>query len=190
MLASQGAQIVDVRMPDLSALLDTWPTIAAAELVKSHAATYPSRATEYGPYMRDFLAAGAGLTPGQIAQARKARAVLSARFTAVLDSVDAMACPAGGAPAWRVTRAIQTGALATLHEAWGAAAPRAMDFTAPMDLAGTPAICLPSGFSSEGLPYSIQLAGRRMSEPMLCRIANAYEVATRWHARHPNLDGL
>jgi hypothetical protein len=46
-----------------------------------------------------------------------------------------------------------------------------------MNHAGTPAICLPSGFSQEGLPYSIQFAGRRLSEPVLCRIAHAYECA-------------
>ena len=47
-----------------------------------------------------------------------------------------------------------------------------------MDLAGTPAICVPSGFTTAGLPLSIQFAGRRLSEPMLCRIAYAYEQAT------------
>lgn len=189
-LAARGATIVDVRMPDLSALLDMWATIATAEMVESQAATYPSRAAEYGPYMRDFLADGARQTPEHIAQARKARTALSTQFVALLESVDAMVCPAGGAPAWRVTRAVQTGPLAELHKAWGAAAPRAMDFTGPMDLAGTPAICLPSGFSPDGLPYSLQLAGRRLSEPMLCRIANAYEKETSWHTRHPNLDAL
>ncbi len=189
-LASHGAQIVDVRMPDLSALLDTWRTIATAEMAQSQAATYPSHASEYGPYMRDFLADGARVTPEHLAQARTKGSQLSAQFAAMLDSVDAMACPAGGAPAWRVTRAIQTGPAAELHQAWGAAAPRAMDFTAPMDLAGTPTICLPSGFSPDGLPYSIQLAGRQLSEPMLCRIANTYEQATSWHGRHPDLDAL
>jgi amidase len=159
-------------------------------MLKAQSATYPSHAKEYGPYMRDFLAEGAHVKPEGLAEARRKRAAFSAQFGAVLDSVDAMACPAGGAPAWRVTREIQTGSAATLHKAWGAAAPRAMHFTGPMDLAGTPAICLPSGFSPEGLPYSLQLAGRGLTEPMLCRIANAYEGATSWHARHPDLDRL
>ena len=188
LLASLGAQIVDVRMPNLSALLDTWMTIASAEMVQSQAATYPFRVSEYGPYMQVFLAVGASQTPKRLAEARKTRAVLTEQLTAVLDSVDAMACPAGGAPAWRVTHAIQVGPLGALHAAWGAAAPRAMDFTGPMDLAGTPAICLPSGFSPTGLPFSIQFAGRRLSEPMLCRIANAFEKTTSWHTQHPDLD--
>jgi Asp-tRNA(Asn)/Glu-tRNA(Gln) amidotransferase A subunit family amidase len=65
-----------------------------------------------------------------------------------------------------------------------------MVFTLPASLAGTPAICLPSAFSPEGLPYSIQFVGRRVSEPVLCRIAQAYEQATNGYARHPNVDTL
>ena len=189
-LAGLGAQVVDVRMPDLSSLLDAWQTIASAEIVQSHAATYPSRASEYGPYLREFLESGTRQTSAHLAQARKARAALTAQFNNLLDSVDAMACPAGGSPAFRITRETQIGPLGALHAAWSAAAPRAMDFTGPMDLAGTPAICLPSGFSADGLPYSIQFAGRRLSEPLLCRIAGAYEEATSWHARHPHVDAL
>jgi amidase len=103
----------------------------------------------------------------------------------MLESVDAMACPSGGDPAWPITHELQTGPLAAFHVAWSLAAPRAAEFTMPMDLAGTPAICLPSGFSSDGLPYSIQFAGRRLSEATLCRIGHAYEEATNWHLRHP-----
>ena len=111
----------------------------------------------------------------------------NAQFVSMLESVDAMACPAGGAPAWRITHETQVGPFGAFHAAWSAAAPRAMDFTGPMDLAGTPAICLPSGFSPDGLPYSIQFAGRALSEPLLCRIAAAYEQATGWHDRHPRV---
>jgi amidase len=186
-LSGLGAKIVDVRMPDLTSLLQTWQTIAGAEIVQAHRATYPSRAHEYGPYLREFLESGSRVTDQQLAQARKGRATLNAQFNTVLESVDAMACPAGGSPAWPITRDVQIGPLGAFHAAWSAAAPRAMDFTGPMDLAGTPAICLPSGFSPERLPYSIQFAGRRLSEAMLCRIAGAYEQATNWHDRHPNV---
>ena len=184
-LAGLGAQIVDVRMPDLSSLLPTWQTIAAAELAEAHREHYPSRASEYGPYIREFLENGVRVTPEQLAQARQARMAFNAQFVRVLESVDAMACPAGGAPAWRITHETQVGPLGAFHAAWSAAAPRAMDFTGPMDLAGTPALCLPSGFSPDGLPYSVQFAGRSLSEPLLCRIAAAYEHATSWHERHP-----
>jgi amidase len=187
-LAGLGARIVDVRMPDLSAMVEAWIVLCSSEAAAAHAANYPSRASEYGPYFREVLQGGVTRTKEQIMAAKRTRAEIAARFNALLDSVDAMACPAGGAPTWPITRELHVGPLAAYHAAWGAASPRAAEFTMPMDLAGTPAICLPSGFSKDGLPYSIQFAGRRLSEPMLCRIAHAYEQATIWHTRHPNAD--
>jgi amidase len=184
-LVDRGATIVEVRMPDLSGILDIWQTICGSEMAAAHAATYPSHADEYGPYLREFLAAGAAVTPQQLATARERRAEFTARYAAVLESVDAIAGPAGGDPAWPITHEIQVGRLPEYHKAWSQAAPRSSEFTMPMDLAGVPAICLPSGFSQDGLPYSIQFASRRLGESMLCRIAHAYESSTQWHLRHP-----
>jgi len=154
-------------------------------MAKAHATTFPARSGEYGPYLREFLAGGLRVTSNQLEAAHRARKILTKELDALLDSVDAMAGPAGGDPAWPITHAIQVGTLPAYHAAWSAAAPRAAEFTMPMDLAGTPAICLPCGFSPEGLPYSIQFTGRRLGEAALFRIAHAYETATEWHKRHP-----
>ena len=180
-----SARIVDVKMPDLSDMLATWQTICSAEIVVAHKADYPARADKMGPYFRMFLEGGTKVTPEQLAAAREKRKSLSARFEAMLETVDVMAGPAGGDPAWPITHAIQVGPLPAYHAAWSAVAPRSAEFTMPMDLAGVPAICLPCGFSVDDLPYSIQFTGRRLSEAMLCRVAHAYEQATGWHRRHP-----
>jgi amidase len=187
-LKGLGAQIVDVRLPDLAGVVETWLAICGAEIVAAHAATYPARASEYGPYMREFLAAGAQVTPQQLAAARTRRTALTTEWIAVLESVDAVAGPAGGDPAWPITHGLQVGSLPAFHKAWSAAQPRSAEFTMPMDLAGVPAICVPCGFSSDGLPYSIQFTGRRLAEATLCRIAYAYELATAWHTRHPTVN--
>jgi len=186
-LERQGAVITPVRMPDLSDLVPTWAAICGAEIATAHAATYPSRAAEYGPYLREFLAMGASVTPQALTAARRRRAEITAQMDALLDTVDAMAGPAGGDPAWPITHALQTGPLPAYHQAWGAAQPRSAEFTMPMDLAGVPAICLPCGVSADGLPYSIQFTGRRLGEALLCRLAYAYEQATDWHDRHPQV---
>jgi amidase len=186
-LASLGARVVDVRMPDLAGLVDTWMAICSSERVTAHAANYPSRAREYGPYLCEFLEAGPRVTPQELAAAQKHRAEVTAQFVALLDSVDAIAGPSGGDPAWPITHEIQVGSLPAYHAAWSAAAPRSAEFTMPMDLAGVPAICVPCGFAADGVAYSIQFTGRRLSELMLCNIAYAYEQATSWHDRHPNV---
>lgn len=186
-LAALGATIVDVKMPSIDLMVPMWMAIATSELVSAHAANYPSRKSEYGQYMQDTLAAGAMVPNAALDAARTWRASFTAAFNNVLESVDAMACPSGGDPGWPITHDVQIAGAMKFHTEWSRYAPRAADFTVPANLAGIPAMCLPSGFSSDGLPYSIQFVGRRLSEPMLCRIAYAYEQSQSWHARHPEV---
>jgi amidase len=184
-LREHGAQIVPVKMPDVSHVGAIWQPICAYEMAKAHAATFPARANEYGPYLREFLQYGLRVTAHELETAHRAQKALTKELDALLDSVDAIAGPAGGDPAWPITHAIQVGPLPAYHAAWSAVAPRSAEFTMPMDLARVPAVCLPSGFSPDGLPYSIQFSGRRLGEGTLLRIAYAYETATEWHNRHP-----
>jgi amidase len=177
-------------MPALDGMVDAWVALCTSEAVTAHAANYPAHANEYGPFFRAILDSGTRVTSRQLQDAKQIRATLTVRLNTLLESLDAMVCPAGGDPAWPITHELQVGPLQAYLEAWSAVAPRASEFTVPMDIAGTPALCLPSGFSKDGLPYSIQFAGRRLSEPMLCRSGHAYEQSTIWHARHPDLDAI
>jgi len=58
-------------------------------------------------------------------------------------------------------------------------------FTAPANLVGIPAIAIPSGFSAEGLPLSLQLMGPQFSERALFRAAAFYEGETGYWKRKP-----
>jgi amidase len=59
--------------------------------------------------------------------------------------------------------------------------------TKPFDFAGSPTLSVPNGFSSDGLPLSVQFVGRPLSEAVICRAGHAWEQATPWHARFPPL---
>jgi aspartyl-tRNA(Asn)/glutamyl-tRNA(Gln) amidotransferase subunit A len=52
---------------------------------------------------------------------------------------------------------------------------------------GLPAISIPCGFSSNGLPIGLMIAGPRFSEGKVLALANAYEKATQWHTKKPTL---
>ena len=184
-LTGLGATIVDVQMPNLSGMVAAWMAIVGTEALAAHHDTYPSRAGEYGPYFATVLAGALKTTRAEVQRARRLCARVARDIAAMLASVDVVALPAGGAPAFPISRDTQVGPLEAYHALWDTALPRAGEFTVPMNVAGVPAICLPSGFSPEGLPYSIQFVGPALSEALLCRVAYAYESATDWHTKHP-----
>ncbi len=58
-------------------------------------------------------------------------------------------------------------------------------YTAPFDLSGNPTIVLPAGFSSAGVPISMQLVGKHAAEATLCAGGHAFQQMTDWHLRRP-----
>ena len=55
-----------------------------------------------------------------------------------------------------------------------------------MNLTGIPAINVPCGFTDAGLPVGgFELYGGPLGEPMILRIAQAYERARPWHTHRP-----
>ncbi len=71
----------------------------------------------------------------------------------------------------------------TVRKAW-------YPYTHPFNLTGHPAITLPCGFHSDGLPMAIQLVGRRGEDARLLRVAALFEEARPWDARRPQIDGV
>ncbi len=60
-------------------------------------------------------------------------------------------------------------------------------FTISVNLAGVPGISIPCGFTTENLPIGLQLIGKHFDEDSLLKIAYAYEQATEWHKKKPNI---
>lgn len=184
-LRQLGAEIATVTMPesDPMDLRNAWLPICAYEAHKAHSATYPSRADEYGGYFGDALKRGATMSEEDYANSTALRRKISEQYESALEVVDAVICPSGGS-VFAVEKEVQYGNMETLR-------PVIQNFqgqfTIPADLAGTPTITVPCGFSDEGHPYAVQFLGSRLSELNLCRIAHAYEQATQWHRRHPTI---
>ena len=59
--------------------------------------------------------------------------------------------------------------------------------TAQFDWYGLPAISIPCGFSNEGLPIGLQISGAHWNETAVIALAHAYEQATEWHKRKPDI---
>jgi aspartyl-tRNA(Asn)/glutamyl-tRNA(Gln) amidotransferase subunit A len=65
--------------------------------------------------------------------------------------------------------------------------PETVSNCTPFNILGLPAISVPCGFSKEGLPIGLMIAGPRFSEGKVLALANAYEKAAEWHTRKPSL---
>jgi amidase len=110
--------------------------------------------------------------------AESARAA-SRRFVAFWDDVDVLLTPTVGivAPAadwapWDQDVAAHLRTFMTLP-----------NFAHPFNITGQPALSLPLGWSANGLPIGVQLAGRRLEEAVLLRLAAQIEAASPWLER-------
>jgi aspartyl-tRNA(Asn)/glutamyl-tRNA(Gln) amidotransferase subunit A len=59
--------------------------------------------------------------------------------------------------------------------------------TRPVNVWGLPAISIPCGFTSAGLPIGLQIIGPQWKEDRVLQLAYAFEQATAWHKRTPKL---
>jgi amidase len=177
---SLGATIIPMRLPDLTPYLAAWPTLCTAEAVAAHAATYPSRRDEYGPWFRGWLDLGASVSGADYARSNNLRAACNGLLRAVWQSIDALACPAMPTPPFPVTPEGLYGPMPS-----GGFSMARLRFTAPYNFNGAPTLSVPCGLSRDGLPLSLQFVGKHLGEPLLCRIGYAYEQATEWHTLRP-----
>ena len=119
---------------------------------------------------------GAFLSAADYVAALRVGDVVRKRVDDVLSTVDVLATPV--VPV--LTADAARSARAQPHTG-GAAI-----FTAPFNLTGHPAISIPGGMSTEGIPIGLQLIGRARGEADLLWLAHQYEQATPWHAMHPS----
>tara|TARA_B100000686_G_scaffold314384_1_gene360421 strand:- start:65 stop:1636 length:1572 start_codon:yes stop_codon:yes gene_type:complete len=184
-LRSIGVVLVEVKMPGefSQQLRDTWVTICSYEAYQAHATNYPTRASDYGEYFGEFLRSGSEVSDSDYETANRERQRLNYLFEAELSKVDAVVCPSGGVP-FEIIPDSQYGGVDSILPILSSILPHN---SMPADLAGTPTLTLPCGFSEEGIPYSVQFMGPRLGEEGICRLGYAYEQITDWHSTHPEL---
>ena len=180
-LEELGADIVQIRMPDVDSYLPAWPVLCSAEAVAAHRENYPMRRDDYGPWFRGWLDMGAAKSGADYAEANNMRAECNGLVREAFRDVDVMACPSTIGPAYPVTPEALYGPMDARR---GTSFQR---FTVPYDFNGAPTLSLPCGLNSDRLPLSLQLVGKRLTEQLLCRIGHAFESATEWHDLKPPL---
>jgi len=192
-----GAEFVDISLPHTDYAVATYYLIATAE-ASSNLARYDgvrfghrseqaeglinmmtkTRSEGFGAEVKRRIMLGtyalsSGYYDAYYVKAQKVRTLIMNDFIRAFADVDVMLTPVAPTPAFKIGEKINDPLQMYLSDI----------FTIPVNLAGTCAISIPAGFSTDGLPIGLQLIGKPFGEASILRAAYAFEQATEWHKR-------
>jgi aspartyl-tRNA(Asn)/glutamyl-tRNA(Gln) amidotransferase subunit A len=181
-LKHEGANIVQVELPDQRQLTGASQLVLAVEAAAFHKRWMIERAQDYGPQVLMRLQNGLAIPGVSYLEALRWRGPALAAHLAAVADVDAMIAPVSPVPAPTIAESdVGNGPDAE------AVIQRLTRFTRPINYLGLPALSIPTGFTRTGLPVGMQLVGRSFDEAMLLRIGAAFQRATDFHDRVPQL---
>jgi aspartyl-tRNA(Asn)/glutamyl-tRNA(Gln) amidotransferase subunit A len=174
--ASLGAQINPVEFPGAYEAAKDNGLMVTSDAAAFHQERLADMPDKFGEDVRQRMEMGAAYTSGEYSLARRNQAVLRRKFEQFFNEYDLLltATTPITAPLLEGPDAVEQALTLTR-------------FTAPFNFSGFPAISLPCGFTDQGLPIGLQIVTRPWGEAALLRAAQAYESATEWHQRRPNL---
>ncbi len=184
-LAGLGAKVTKVSLPMVQETRFVTPVVVDSEAASYHRSRLIHESEGLDRNTRVRLLVGSCIPAGLQTLAARARAAMARQVLHALESVDILVgptCPGGaGLIADPPVITSHTEATSLLYGRGRA------EGTAIYSMAGVPAITVPCGFDTNRMPLGCHLAGRYFDEPLLLRVAHAYQLATDWHTRRPKL---
>jgi aspartyl-tRNA(Asn)/glutamyl-tRNA(Gln) amidotransferase subunit A len=172
-LKGAGAIVKEVTLPHASEAKTANNLTMTAEAFAYHHHDLRDRWRLYGRYTRTAIARGALFSGPDYAQAQRFRFYFKRTVAALMADLDVLITPTSTAPAERRDQ------VDMLKRLMG------VSFTGMWNLIGLPALALPCGFSSSGLPLSMQIVGRPFEEATVLRVGDAYQQSVDWQLRVP-----
>jgi aspartyl-tRNA(Asn)/glutamyl-tRNA(Gln) amidotransferase subunit A len=156
-------------------------TLQAAESYANHA-EFVGRSPElYQPETLRRIRTGEDISAGEVGQRRRELKQIRSEVHKVFEGVDVLVTPTTPVPAAAIEELKQDPDLLRPHELL------LLRNTRPVNVWGLPAISIPCGFTTAGLPIGLQIIGSQWREDRVLQLAYAYEQATNWHQRTPRL---
>jgi aspartyl-tRNA(Asn)/glutamyl-tRNA(Gln) amidotransferase subunit A len=187
-LGELGA-VVEPMGDDLEPTEPFWLTLSTALWNARFADVVPQWKDRMSPTLIAQMERGVGQNGEDVGRALMLRTQLYRQVQGWFERFDVIAMPALSRTALGLQEAlfepivIENKKVDTVRRAW-------YPYTHPFNLTGNPAIVLPAGFHSDGLPVSIQFVGRRGEDQKLLRVAALFEAARPWADRRPSIPGL
>lgn len=170
-----GAEIREIKLSPLQDWHACGWLILTTEAYAVHEPWLRTRFNDYGELLRDRLALGGLVRGSDYVQALRRRRTLCQELQRAMADLDIVVSASQPTEAPLITEVPK---WATLEKP---------SFTIPFNLTGSPALSVCTGFGAGGLPVAMQLIGKPFAEPMLFRAAYAYEQATTWRQKRPDL---
>jgi len=126
--------------------------------------------------MLGTYALSAGYYDAYYLKAQKVRTLIKQEFEQAFEKYDALVTPTSPTVAFKLGEKLEDPMQMYLSDVC----------TLPINIAGIPAISIPAGFV-DGLPVGMQVLGKPFNEETILHIAFAYEQATEWHKREPEI---
>jgi len=182
-LRSLGAQLDSREVPEVAS---AWAEKNRGLLIPAEACAVnrdllDNHLGELDPVIGPRMLTGRSLSaPDYVALLRR-YAQLQEQVQWTLRDVDALIVPTTMAPAWPLAKIDAT------SESYLDYNKRVHRNTGIGNLLNLCAVSVPCGFTSGGLPIGLMVYAKPFHEDMALRVAYAYEQATPWHKRHPDL---
>jgi len=126
--------------------------------------------------MLGTYALSAGYYDAYYLKAQKVRTIIRQEFDQAFKKFDALVTPTSPTVPFKIGEKVDDPLQMYLSDVC----------TLPINIAGVPAISIPTGFA-DNLPIGMQIIGKSFSEETLLKIAYAYQQATDWHKRKPEI---
>ncbi|MCI0785212.1 MAG: amidase [Chloroflexi bacterium] len=180
-LGELGAVIQQVSIPLMVHAGTISSPLIMVDAVAVHQKGIDEHLDQYDHNIKIRLLTGSILPARAHHKAVRLRHMLRREILEALEKVDVLVMPTSSIPASPIPAQAGIGSKQEVLD--GLSGRRS--FTAPFNLANTPALSINCGFTSGGLPVGLQIAGKPFDEETLFRVAHAYEQATDWHTRRP-----
>ena len=180
-LGDLGAQFQDVSLPLTEQAGFISMALILVEWASVHRSTFEPNFQRLDHNNRYRFVTGTILPAQAYYKAQKLRAMLRQQILDALEQVDVLVLPGSHVTA----RPVESEPGLQSKEQIAAGMAGRISFTGPFNLAGTPALTLPCGFSSDDMPMGLQIVGKPFAEEMVLKVAHAYEQNTDWHNRKP-----
>jgi len=198
-LEELGAELEEMSLPHTPYALAVYyiiaPSEASANLARYDGVKYgysyagnsmwesmeKTRENGFGPEVKRRIMLGtyalsAGYYDAWYVKAQRVRTLIRREFDAAFEKYDALITPTSPTVPFKIGEKTDDPLAMYLSDVC----------TLPINIAGVPGISVPAGFA-DGLPIGMQIIGKHFGEEAILRVAYAYEQATEWHKRRPQI---